>query len=158
MAKVDWDVDAIAGAFAAAAADPSMGTDPIEIASGHLGASGAAALSRLMSFARAEAAMTAFDIGPIPALMLDQFGFVSCINQSAQRVLGPDLFICQRRLRSARQHETNALDKAIQKLLRATDPILLPPLVITRAEGRPVLLCLSRPMRTIIEASTPCRG
>src|SRR5262245_51441057 len=108
--------------------------------------SGAAALARTLGFARAEAALAAFEISHNPAIMLDQFGCVLRLNQAAASVLGPDLFICQRRLHATLKHEKDALEKAIHRMLWDAGPAMLPPLTITRAEGRPLLLFLSRPM------------
>jgi DNA-binding CsgD family transcriptional regulator len=120
--------------------------------------SGAAALAETLGFARVEAALSAFEISNFPAVMLDQFGCVLRTNQAALAVLGRDIFISQRRLRSARQSETDALDGAIHQLLCGADSAMLPPLTFTRREGRPVLLYLSRPTGIAAEALSPCRG
>jgi DNA-binding CsgD family transcriptional regulator len=120
--------------------------------------SGAAALARTLGFARVQAALSAFEISNFPAIMLDQFGCVLRLNAAALAVLGRDLFISQRRLRSARQIETDALDQAIHRLLRIADSTMLPPLTLRREKGRPVLLFLSRPIGIAVEALSPCRG
>ena len=64
--------------------------------------------ARALSFAPMEAALSAFDISNVPAIMLDEFGCVLRTNQTAQRMLGSDVFICQRRLRAAPQDEASA--------------------------------------------------
>src|SRR5262245_49541326 len=147
MAKADWDLDKFTSTSAAAPVNPSKCADAIETAS-----------ARALSFARMEAALSAFELSNFAAIMLNQFGCVLRMNQTAQRVLGSDVFICQRRLRSARQHETDALNRAIRRFLWDADPAMLPPFIITRAEGRPVLLYLLRSTVIGMEASSPCRG
>ena len=101
---------------------------------------------------RVDAALNIFELANNPAIILDQSGRVLRTNQAAQTVLGADLFIGHGRLRSARQYETDALQKAIQQLVCDADAVMPPPLTISRAEGRPILLLFSRPTWMAIEA------
>ena len=120
--------------------------------------SAAAALARTLGFSRIEAALSAFEISGSAAALLDRRGEVMRLNEAAERVLSPDLQVVQRRIHSFDRDATASLDRAIQMLLwRIDGPSLLPPVVLPRREGRPVLAYPSRLPSTAAGAFAPCQ-
>src|SRR5262249_13006718 len=98
--------------------------------------SGAAAVARTLGFARAEAALSAFEISNVPTIMLDQFGCILRSNEAMKEILGPDIFIRERRVCSAQADISNALNGAISRLIGVASPGMLPPISMSRTEGR----------------------
>jgi DNA-binding CsgD family transcriptional regulator len=118
----------------------------------------AAALARALGFARAEAALDAFELSGTAVVMLDQCGEVARVNRAAERILGRDLRIARRRLVSMDTDATAALDRAFHAALWSTEPpSLLPPVVLPRREGRPVLGYASRPSRIAADIFAACQ-
>jgi hypothetical protein len=60
----------------------------------------AGALARAFGFARAEAALAAFEVSRLAVALLDRCGKVIQLNSAAERLLGPDLQVVQGRLTS----------------------------------------------------------
>ena len=107
--------------------------------------SGVAALARALGFARAEAALSAFEVSHSAVVLLDRFAEVLRINSAAQRLLGSDLQITRKRLASRDRNATTALDRALHELLRTqASSALMPPVVLPRDGKRPLL---AYPMR-----------
>jgi DNA-binding CsgD family transcriptional regulator len=101
--------------------------------------SAAAALSRALGFARAEAALDAFELSGTAIVLLDRMGQVVRMNAGAERLLGPELQVRHRRLTST-PDATRALDQALHRLLWSPTPAALsPPVVLPRRNRRPVL-------------------
>src|SRR5262245_297212 len=84
--------------------------------------SGAAAVARTLGFARADAALSAFEISNVPTIMLYQFGCILRSNEAMNEILGPDIFIRERRVRSAQPDINNALNGAIFRLIEIASP------------------------------------
>jgi DNA-binding CsgD family transcriptional regulator len=113
----------------------------------------AAALARALSFARADAAMAAFEASGTAIALLDIRREVLKANESAECLLGTDLQIVRNRLVSFDRAATAALDQALHQLLwTRSASALMPPVVLPRRNGRPVL---AYPMRLASVTGTP---
>jgi DNA-binding CsgD family transcriptional regulator len=129
----------------------------LAVLSGHL--AGAGELARALAFARAEAAMQAFQISGAAVLMLDRRGEVVCANSSAERLVGGDLQIVRGRVTSFDRNATAALDRALHALIWSPESSALrPPVVLPRKLGRPILAYLVRASGTIREALGLCQA
>lgn len=112
--------------------------DRLEMLSRQLG--GAAEFARAFGYARIEAALEAFEASGSPAAVVDRLGEAVRVNQSAERLFGPDLQIVQRRVASWSRDATAALDRALHALIWASEGgAFHPPVVLPRREGRPIL-------------------
>ncbi len=120
--------------------------------------SGAAELARAFGFARAEAALQAFETSGSPAAMMDSNAEVLRLNGSAERLLDADLKIVGRRIVSFDPDATAALDRALHSLIWAVEPEALhPPIPLRRRGRRPILAYPSR-APSGLEAFAQCRG
>jgi DNA-binding CsgD family transcriptional regulator/PAS domain-containing protein len=112
-----------------------------------------AAVARALSFARAEATVSAFEISGTAVLLLDIRREVLQANEAAERLFGPDLQIVGRRIVSFDHAATKALDRTLHQLLwtrsgsASTAPVILP-----RRDKRPVVAC---PIRVANVTGTP---
>jgi DNA-binding CsgD family transcriptional regulator len=103
-------------------------------------ASATAALARALGFASADAAMDAFELSGSAAITLDRRGEVLRLNGAAEKLLGPDLFVAERRLASPDREATTALDRALHEVLWSdAASASMPPVPLPRRAGRPVL-------------------
>jgi DNA-binding CsgD family transcriptional regulator len=120
--------------------------------------SSAAALARALGFARADAALHAFEISGKAVILLDRCGEVLRLNQAAQRLLGPDLQVTRRRLACANREASAALDRSLHAAVWSADEAsLLQPVVLPRGKGRPIIAYLSRPPKIAGDALAPCQ-
>lgn len=102
--------------------------------------SAAAAVSRALGFAAADAALEAFDISQTAAVLLNRRAEVVRTNWSADRLLSRDVRICARRLTSVDPSATSAIERALYRLLWNTDEAaLMPPIPLPRRELPPIL-------------------
>lgn len=121
--------------------------------------SSAVALSRALGFARAEAALDAFEASHSAVALLDLSGNVFRLNSAAEAMLGPDLFIRRRRLCSSNQDANAQFDRALHSALRSADhSALLAPIVLPRRGGRPYLAYISRPIGIARDVFAPCQA
>jgi DNA-binding CsgD family transcriptional regulator len=121
--------------------------------------SSAASLARALGFARAEAALNAFEISGKAVVLFDRCGEVVRMNGAAERLLGPDLHVLQHRLVCADRDATAALDRALHSAVWSADKTsLLPPVVLPRREGRPIIAYPSRPAGIAADALASCQG
>ena len=112
--------------------------DHLAMFSAQLG--GAAELARTFGFARIEAALEVFEASDSAAIVVDRLGEVVRVNPSAERLLGPDLRIVQRRVASWNRDATAALDRGLHALIWAGQGgAFHPPIVFPRREGRPIV-------------------
>lgn len=122
---------------------------------------GAAMMARTLGFARADAALAAFEVADTAIVLLDRMGEVITANLSAERLLGPDLRIVGKRLVSCVSAATAELDRALRALLWNPAPAaLMPPLVLPRSDGRKRPL-LAYPMRipaVVLDPVAPCQA
>jgi len=118
----------------------------------------AAATARAFGFARAEAALDAFEMSGSAVVMFDRSGDVFRFNKAAEGLLGNDLQIVRNRLVSRDQVATTALDRALHALLwRADGGSLRPPVVLRREEGHPILAYVSRLSGVAVDCFAPCQ-
>jgi DNA-binding CsgD family transcriptional regulator len=121
--------------------------------------SGAVALSRALDFARADAALGAFEVSNSAVVLLDRCAEVLQVNGAAQRLLGPELQITRKRLTSQDRNATAALDRALHALLWAqTSSALMPPVVLPRDGKRPLLAYPMRLSAVSSNALAPCQA
>jgi DNA-binding CsgD family transcriptional regulator/PAS domain-containing protein len=119
----------------------------------------AGALARALGFARAEAALAAFEVSGMAVALLDRFGKALRLNAAAERLLGPDLSIAHGRIASADHDATGALDRALHALLWAAGgQSLAAPVVLPRAEKRPLLAYFVRPPAICADALAACQA
>lgn len=107
--------------------------------SARLGA--ASAIARMLCFAKANAALEAFEMSRLAAVALDERGYVQQINASAERMMGSAFRIIDRRLCSFDRNATTALERALsQLLLVASTAGVSAPVVFPRGGAYPVLV------------------
>lgn len=125
--------------------------------SGSLASAGA--LARALGFARADAALAAFETSGHAVALLDRFGKVIRVNASAERLLGPDPKIVQGRITASDHKVSAALDRALHALLWSSSGLALtPPVVLPRAEKHPLLAYLLRPQAICADALAACQA
>jgi DNA-binding CsgD family transcriptional regulator len=123
------------------------------------GLSNAAALARAIGFVRAEAALSAFQASGSAVALLDRAGEIVMINQAAERMLGTDIAIVNKRFASQSPAATTALDLTIHALIESPDgSLVLPPLVLPRKKGRPILAYPSRAAAISADCLAPCHA
>lgn len=121
--------------------------------------SSAAALARALGFARAEAALAAFEASGSAAALLDRAGKLFRANAAAEALLGPDLQISGGRLVSADHLATMALERTLHELLwTRSSSALMPPVVLPRREKRPLLAYLMRLSGVTRDGLAPCQA
>jgi DNA-binding CsgD family transcriptional regulator len=129
----------------------------LAVLSRHL--SGAAAIARAFGFARAEAALEAFEISGSAAVLLDRCGSVLRLNAAAEQLLGADLRIVAKRLVARDTAATMQLDRALHRALwTRTSAALMPPVALPRIEGRPILAYAARLAHVSADALAPCQA
>jgi len=120
--------------------------------------SAAAATARAFGFARAEAALDAFEMSGSAVVLFDRCGEVFRLNNAAQRLIGEDLQIVRNRLVSRNQDATAALERALHAVIwRPDDGSLQPPVSFPREEGYPILAYVSRLSGIAADCFAPCQ-
>jgi len=101
----------------------------------------ASAISRMLGFARVEAALDAFETSRIAAIVFDASGYVVKINASAESMLKDGAFsVIGRRLYSDDRNATNTFYKSLKQiLLLAPAAGVTPPVALPRPGRYPVL-------------------
>lgn len=118
-----------------------------------------AAVARALGFARAEGALDAFGASGTAAVMLDQRGEVLGVNSAAEPLMGKDLQVIGRRIVSKDRNATEALDRALQALLRrAASSATMPPVPLPRTKGRPLFAYALRLSGVTWNALAPCQA
>ncbi len=118
----------------------------------------AAALGRMLSFARAEGAMDAFSASGTPAVMLDRKAAVILVNEPAEKMFGRDIQMTGRHLACVDRNATDALRHALQELLRnPNSPAMWSPIALPRLQGRPLLAYPSRLPASASNAFASCQ-
>lgn len=122
------------------------------------GLSSAAATARARGFARAQAALDAFDTTGAAVVLLDRRGEVSWFSRSAGSLFGSDIHIAGRHLVCSDTNAMNGLSHAIHKLVWERDcAAASAPIVIPRQQGRPIVAYASRSARISASAFAPCQ-
>jgi DNA-binding CsgD family transcriptional regulator len=119
----------------------------------------AVALARSLGFARAEAALQAFEISGSAVVLLNRFGEMLRVNAAAERVLRGDPRIERRRVVSRDRDATAALDRALHAVLwNRSASALLPPVPLPRHDKRPVLAYPVRLAAVSADALAACQA
>ena len=108
--------------------------------------------------ARVEAALEAFEICGQAALAVGSLGEVLCANLLVEALLGPDLAIAGGRLVSRSKSAAAALNKAFSQMHNGeTDPPpRVSPVLLPRAERRPIVACPLRLATLGDDRTLPC--
>ncbi|RWA62458.1 helix-turn-helix transcriptional regulator [Mesorhizobium sp.] len=116
------------------------------------------AVARALGFARAKGALDAFSTSGTAALMLDQRGEVLGVNNAAEQLMGKGLQVTGRRIASNDRNATEALDRALQALLRRpASSATMPPVPLPRSKGRPLFAYALRLSGVTWNALAPCQ-
>ncbi|WPO43397.1 helix-turn-helix transcriptional regulator [Tardiphaga sp. 42S5] len=91
-----------------------------------------AEISCALEFSRGEAALDAFQFSDRAALLLDRAGNVVHTNSAADDLIGPDLAISGRRVRSFDRRATERLEQSIRALLWTGVASVVPPIVFPK--------------------------
>ena len=119
---------------------------------------GVAGLARAIRIAWAEGALAAFEATETAVALTDCRGEVWRVNPSAETLFGPDLHILNRRLISADQDATAALDRALAELLWTPEAAARGLTVqFPRKDKRPILLYPLRLPKVTSDAFSPCQ-
>jgi len=116
---------------------------------------GTAKLAAAFGFARIDAKLSAFERSKSPVVMIDRGGEVLRLNPSAERLLGDDLKIVNRRLVSWNLNATRALDGVLHRLLWKLGEVK--PVVLPRRVGRPIIAYPSRLSNTPYDCFAPAQ-
>lgn len=118
----------------------------------------AAELARAFGRARANSALDAFETSGSAAAMINRSGQAIRLNGLAERLIGSDLKIVDRRFVSFDRNATAALDRALHSLIWSPGvEALRPPIVLPRRFGRPILAYPSR-APVGLDIFAPCRA
>jgi DNA-binding CsgD family transcriptional regulator len=96
--------------------------------------------ARALAFGRGEAALESFEFSSKAALLLDRGGNVVRTNASADRLLGTDIQIQNKRLVSCWRAATAQLELAIRELIWTTVSPATPPVIFPRQNGGPFII------------------
>jgi DNA-binding CsgD family transcriptional regulator len=104
-------------------------------------------------------ASCAYEQGGRAVVLLDRNAEVLRMNPAAERSLGPDLRIVRKRLCSVDPEATAALDSALQALMNSDEPKpVTPPILLPRANRRPLIIHATQPPTVCKQARAPCRA
>jgi DNA-binding CsgD family transcriptional regulator len=122
--------------------------------------SGAAAVAQAVRFSRIEGALEAFEISGSAVALVDRHGEVFRINRASELMLkSANLRIRRKKLVSRSPEATAELDRALHALIWSKSSLsLLPPVVLPRTEGRPILAYPSRLPGSAMDAFDPCQA
>jgi len=120
--------------------------------------SAVAALARMLGFAKAEAALEVFQASGRAAVLTGARGQVFRTNAAAEKLLGADLQIRERRLVSSDRNATAALQRALQQLLVDGSDLGSQPIVLPRREARPIVAYPIRLTSFARDIFTPARA
>jgi DNA-binding CsgD family transcriptional regulator len=122
------------------------------------GLSSAAAMSKAIGFAAANAALEAFELSATAVVLVDRLGRVCRTNRSADSLLGADVRISGKKLVATDHDATRALDFALrQLLLNRTGAALAAPICLPRSGQRPLLAHLVKLSSVSISALAECQ-
>ena len=117
-----------------------------------------AAMAKALGFAKADGALAAFDLSATAAMMLSISGEVLKFNKEAGGLLGQDLWIKSRRLRSRSREASAMLDQAICHVLSRSDCPTSPAIPLPRDIGRPLIASVVRADSLLMEVLSPARA
>lgn len=123
------------------------------------GVSSAAAVGSALGFARAEAALAAFEISNKAVVILNRAGDAVLLNRAAERLLCDDLQISNRRLTCRDTVARRALDAAIHAVCTAAPGSeLLHPIRITRQNGGAIVAFVTPARGVALDVFSPCQA
>jgi DNA-binding CsgD family transcriptional regulator len=117
----------------------------------------AGALARALGFARADAAVAAFEASGLAVALIDRFGRAFRLNVAAEALLGNDLNVAEGRLKSFDHDATQAFDRALHALFWS-GASLMPPVALPRREKRALLAYPLRPPAICADALAACQA
>jgi DNA-binding CsgD family transcriptional regulator len=121
--------------------------------------SSAAGLARVLGFAKAAAALEAFQVSGTAAVLVDLHGDVFRANAAAEALIGTDLQIRRRRLLPRDPQARVSLDQALHRLLWLGEGLsLTSPIVLPRITGRPIIAYPLRLTTLAQDALAPARA
>lgn len=120
--------------------------------------SAAATLARALGFARAEGALNAFEVSDTAALMLSSSGEILRMNRRAHELIGEDILIAHRRLRSSSKAASDILNKSIFQVLSTTDWPVAPAIALPRQFGKPIIANILRADLVSMDVLSPARA
>jgi DNA-binding CsgD family transcriptional regulator len=101
----------------------------------------------------------AYEQGGRAVVLLDRNAKVLRMNPAAERLLGPDFKIVSKRLCSVDPKATAALNLALHTLIGSNESTsVIPPILLPRANRRPLLIHAMRPPAICERARAPCRA
>lgn len=104
------------------------------------GISSSVAVASALDFTRAETALGAFEKSRKAAMVLNRHGQVVLMNGAVDRVVGPDLQICNRRIVFRDSVARRTFDAAIHAVCSAaTGSGMLPPIKVPRINAGPII-------------------
>ncbi len=122
------------------------------------GISSSVAVARALEFTKAEAALNAFEISRRAALVLDGRGQVVLLNRAAERFVGDDLQICNRRIICRETLARRSFDRAIHAVCSATlESAMLLPIRIPRINCGPIIAYVTPAKGVARDVFSTCR-
>jgi DNA-binding CsgD family transcriptional regulator len=119
----------------------------------------AAAVANMLSLARADVALEAFQMSGTAVFLLDRKSNVLRANAAADQLLGVDIKVRQKRLVSFDRDATAALDRSLHQLMWSqSGSSLMPPVVLPRRELHPVLAYPVRVASVTTDALAACQA
>jgi DNA-binding CsgD family transcriptional regulator len=104
-------------------------------------------------------AVCAYEQGGKAVILLDRNAKVLRMNPAAERLLGPDFHIVSKRLCSVDPEATAALDRALHALIDSDESTpVIPPILLPRANRRPLFIHATQPPTVCKHARAPCRA
>lgn len=123
------------------------------------GISSAVAVGSALGFARAEAALAAFDISNKAVIILNRQGEAVLLNRAAERLLCDDLNICSKHLSCRDMAAKKALEAAIHSVCTSEPGSeLLHPIRIGRQSGAPIIAFVTPARGVALDAFSPCQA
>lgn len=123
------------------------------------GISSAVAVANALGFARAEAALAAFDMSNRAVLVLDQRGHVTLMNASADRLFCGDVHLLGGRLFCRDASARKALDGAVHTVCAgASGAATLMPVRIPRQEAAPIVAYVTPARGVALDLFSKCRA
>ncbi|NTJ51392.1 helix-turn-helix transcriptional regulator [Agrobacterium rhizogenes] len=107
-----------------------------------------ASIMRQLSVSRIDGMSDAFEMAGMAAIFFDRFGKVTRVTSGAERLLGTELTISNRELKSRKHEETMRIRNRMQAVLGEkwllVDPKAPGPVSIERESGRPIYIRIQR--------------
>lgn len=118
-----------------------------------------AALATMLGMARAGAALDAFTASGTAAIMIGKDGSVLGMNRAAESLQAHGLVVNGRHVSSIDKSATDALNRALQALLRNQPSARsVPPIALRRTQGRPLMAYPVRLPHVSYNSLAPCQA